>query len=365
MQADFEKYAGEIQQGIVGDEKEASRPRLETFTARELQQMYIPPTQWICEGLIPRPGLGLLAGAPKAGKSWLVADLCAMVAEGRSFLGFKTNKTRALYISLEDSKGRMKSRIQKQSGGIDASDNVDLCTSCGTTSTGLYDELETYIVEHPDAGLICIDVFQKIRSASGGSSTNAYQMDYNEVGRLKQFADNHNITLLLVHHLRKMKDDDDPFNQIAGSNGIFGTSDFAFVLQKEKRGDNTAMFHVTGRDIVENTYTLSFSRDLCIWLNQGNADEIARKRAQQEYEESPIVQTIKHIIKDNPDGCYLTASQIMDTGRAVTGAEIAGSPRELSNRLYSLNEQLYANDGITHETRNHGNAGKKHRFYIM
>ena len=41
---------------------------------------------------------------------------------------------------------------------------------------------------------------------------------------MKALADKYNICILLIHHLRKQAADD-PFQQIAGSNGLMGASD--------------------------------------------------------------------------------------------------------------------------------------------
>ena len=52
-----------------------------------------------------------------------------------------------------------------------------------------------------------------------------------EIRLLKQLADELNICLLLVHHLRK-QGDSDPFNKLTGTTGIVGAVDTAFVLDK-------------------------------------------------------------------------------------------------------------------------------------
>ena len=50
-----------------------------------------------------------------------------------------------------------------------------------------------------------------------------------------------------MHHTRKQQADD-KFNTISGTNGLFGAADGAFVLQKEKRTDKTAVLEISGRD---------------------------------------------------------------------------------------------------------------------
>jgi len=49
-----------------------------------------------------------------------------------------------------------------------------------------------------------------------------------------------------VHHLRKLKDSADPFNEVSGSTGITGAADTNFIL-KRRRGEETATLLVNGR----------------------------------------------------------------------------------------------------------------------
>ena len=44
------------------------------------------PIQFFVDGLVPE-GITLLAGLPKAGKSWLALDLAVAVSQGKPFLG--------------------------------------------------------------------------------------------------------------------------------------------------------------------------------------------------------------------------------------------------------------------------------------
>ena len=57
--------------------------------------------------------------------------------------------------------------------------------------------------------MVVIDTLQRVRSA--GSDSNLYANDYQDIGLLKKLADNQHIAILLIHHLRKLHDDD-PMN---------------------------------------------------------------------------------------------------------------------------------------------------------
>ena len=44
---------------------------------------------------------------------------------------------------------------------------------------------------------------------------NYYAEDYKAMSRLKAFADKHHVAVIVVHHLNKMRDVDDPYDKIA------------------------------------------------------------------------------------------------------------------------------------------------------
>jgi len=81
---------------------------------------------------------------------------------------------------------------------------------------------------------------------------------------LKKLADKRHIAILLIHHLRKLHDDD-PMNMISGSTGLSGAADSTFVLQKSSRLANIASLHCTGRDIPDRTLKLEFGEEDHVW----------------------------------------------------------------------------------------------------
>ena len=72
------------------------------------------------------------------------------------------------------------------------------------------------------------------------------------------------ILSFLIHHLRKLHDDD-PMNMISGSTGLSGAADSTFVLQKSSRLANIASLHCTGRDIPDRTLKLELDEDDHVW----------------------------------------------------------------------------------------------------
>ncbi len=97
--------------------------------------------------------------------------------------------------------------------------------------------------EHPDTKLIIIDTMQKIREIGGEAYS--YASDYEIIGRLKQFADQHCICVLTVHHTRKQRTDDSS-ETISGATGLLGCADGSILMQKRKRTELDATINVVG-----------------------------------------------------------------------------------------------------------------------
>ena len=339
-------------------------PQLQTISAADLQRKNIPPLYFIVNGLLPRGGLHILASPPKYGKSWLCIDIGLSVASGSPFLGYRTNKTACLYLALEDSDRRLKSRMNKILDGKPAPQDFYFSTACANMDNGLFPQMEGFLKEHPETGLIIVDTFQKVRGAPHGRE-GAYQADYREAGALKAFADHWNISVLIVHHLRKMTDESDPFNRISGTNGLLGAADTAMVLAREERNSINTKFSVTGRDVESTDTVLTFDKSTCKWVNLGSADWFSAQQARREYEQSPFVLTVKKLLSQSPTGWTGTAKQVLEAGRIITHTELARTERGLTSVFKKFDSLLMEYDGIAHERDGNGTGGGKHSFFYV
>lgn len=209
-------------------------------------------------GLLPQ-GLCILGGAPKIGKSWLVLDWCIRIAKGEPIWNMDTPQGTTLYLCLEDTLQRVQHRVYCMSE--EATPNAYFATAVGTLADDLEEQIFSFLLSHPDTVLIVVDTFQMVR---GNANDPSYGSDYQDMQRLKRIADNHGITILLVHHLRK-QGDRDPVNRLSGTTGISGAVDAVFVLDKKERSQNTALLVCTGRDIAYRELELRFFKERCVW----------------------------------------------------------------------------------------------------
>ena len=232
---------------------------LAIIDGKSLLALEVEPPKFIIGGLMP-VGLHILSGSAKIGKSWLALWLCQQVSGGLPVWEFETLKCGTLYLALEDTLDRLHFRLSHITDN--GSEQSYFATEADNLSGSLIPQLEKFMGDYPDTGLIVIDTLQRVRG--GENDKNVYANDYGEIGKIKTFADRHRIAVLLVHHVRKMPDSD-PFNMVSGSVGIIGAVDSMYVLEKEKRADNKATLHVTGRDIEDRQLLLEFDREMTVW----------------------------------------------------------------------------------------------------
>ncbi len=332
---------------------------LQPYTSKQLLEMELPPVRYVVEGVIPM-GMGLLVAKPKIGKSWMVLDLCLSVAAGVPFLGFQTRQHGTLYLALEDGASRMQGRILKILDGKPAPETARILFKAPRMDEGLLDALGALLDDNPDIQLVCIDTLSKIRPKAKAYE-NAYDADYDFVGKLKDFADSRGICVLLVHHTSKRKADDS-FETINGSTGIMGASDFAIILDKKNRLEDEASFVLTGRDIEQQDRVVSFDKTHCRWVLQGTAAEIAEQRRIADYEANPVVKTLRELLLQG-DGTWTgNAGKLMELGREYTHEELAPSSQALAKAVSELEPMLWERDAIKHWKVKNGSGGKQHRF---
>lgn len=172
---------------------------LYTVSLTELYDTAYQPKSQIVDNLLSS-GVYLFVGAPKVGKSFFMAQLGYHVSGGLSLWEHLTHKGTVLYLALEDDYARLQKRLSRMFG-MDSIDNFYFATRAKNLKEGLDGQLKNFVREHTDTKLIIIDTLQKIREVGGEKYS--YASDYEIVTRLKKFADQHNICVLLVHHTRK------------------------------------------------------------------------------------------------------------------------------------------------------------------
>ena len=317
---------------------------LDMITASDLQDLEIPPLEFVVENFLPL-GLMLLGAPPKSYKSYMCLDMALSICQGLDFLGFKTQKHGVLYLDLESTKRRPKTRIEQILKGKKAPNNLYIATESEILGKGFEEQIESAIKEHPDIKVVIVDVFKKIRPA-GTKNKDGYDRDYEDYGRVKSVSDKLGIVIVLVTHTTKMKCENDPFNELTGSSGTMGSIDVAMVIKKEKRDDETAKLYITGRDLQQQCYEMKFNQENFRWQMLGEHRDVEKLRKELEYKTSPIIKTIKKLIEQNNGKWTGTVSDIINASKYFDGCCIFDKPQQVGQKITAYEDLLHNMDCI-------------------
>jgi len=249
------------------------------INAAELVAMEFPEPKWAIPGLIPE-GLSLLAGKAKLGKSWLCLAMGLAVASGGVALGsIPVDEGDVLYLALEDSARRLQDRLQRLLKDAEAPTRFDIARTWDRLDNGGLDQIGAWLVGHKDARLVIIDTLQRVRPSKKGGQRNLYVDDYEDLTPLKALADDHNVAIVVVHHLRKT-DSDDPLDLVSGSTGLTAAADTIAVLRRQRSRADAELF-ITGRDLEETELAMRVDIDAGGWVLLGDAADYRRTEERQ------------------------------------------------------------------------------------
>ena len=134
------------------------------------------------------------------------------------------------------------------------------------------------------------------------------------------------------------------------------------VLSKEQRSDSTAKLSVVGRDVEGCDMVLQFDKELCRWVNMGDADAFAEEQRRREYMASPITLTVRKLLEQRPEGWTGTSKDLLEAGKYIARAQLASTSQELAKKLVDMAELFLEYDGIVYDRKSNGNGGRRHSF---
>ena len=245
---------------------------LHTVTLDELMDNVFEGKSAVIENLL-YTGAYILAGAPKIGKSFLVAQIAHHVSTGQDLWGYKVHQGTVLYLALEDDESRLQRRMFRMFG-VEGTSSLHFATNAKMLGSGLDEQLEKFVRERSDAKLIIVDTLQKVREVVNDSYS--YSSDYEVIGKLKQFADRYGVCVLIVHHTRKQPAGDS-FEMISGTTGLLGCADGSLLMQKKKRTELDATIKVVGRDQPDQILYLKKDPQTQIWNLERMENELYKE----------------------------------------------------------------------------------------
>jgi hypothetical protein len=296
------------------------------YTAAELLALDLPEPQCIVQDIITA-GASLLAGRPKMGKSWLAKKIAIDVALGRPTLGdVPVVAGDALYLALEDNNRRLKRHITKLLDGAAPPERLTLATWWPRLDEGGMELVNDWVEAASEPKLVVIDTLARMRRPSMSRQANQYLEDYEAMAAIKKMADEHDLAVVVIHHVRKQPGFEDVFDEISGTTGLTGAADTMLVLRRE-RGQADALLHLSGRDLEEKELVLSWDNDNCHWSVLGPAadfpasemDRAAKVLAEQKRPMTPT--QLAPLLGKAPAACKMLLWRASKEGKVKTAGK--------------------------------------------
>ena len=198
----------------------------------EYLSMDRPDLFYIIQQAIPKPGIVILAGEPKAGKSFLALQIAKHVAEGSAWGDRTTKQSRVLYLVLEAEmvwydRVRKLHKLGFQLPPTLFFPNPELKPNWTNLAEPRTQDWLRRTVRESEPDLVILDPLREIHSADEQDST---QMKVVGDCLTDIFAKQ---ALFIVHHMKKISaevQDPDPILSVRGSSYITGKADAIWLL---------------------------------------------------------------------------------------------------------------------------------------
>lgn len=247
---------------------------IDIFDLQELLQRDIPPIKPILGGILV-PGLTMLVGKPKLGKSRIALQIALAVATGRRpwnkletlpyGVSGDITQGNVLYFALEDSPARFKSRTVAMLRGASPPDSnaFRVATTLPSLFNGGLQRIERELNTDKQLRLIVIDTLAAfVGGGTGGGSGSLFQAEYRMIRPIFDLVNGTDTAILLVHHARKDQSfSHDPFDSVAGTLGSNAAVDSLMVLYHPRKKPVTLAGR--GRDI--EGFELPLADDGLLW----------------------------------------------------------------------------------------------------
>ena len=128
---------------------------------------------------------------------------------------------------------------------------------------GGVDDIRAWIEQTDNPRLIVLDTLAGVKPVK---TQQGYTEDYESLAALHRLANEKGVSIIVLHHTRKMEADD-PVDTVSGTLGLAGCADSVLVLNRSSQGTT---LYVRGRDIEEAEHAVTFDKHACRWTILGN-----------------------------------------------------------------------------------------------
>jgi hypothetical protein len=198
---------------------------INSFVLTPLSDLFQEPeddVEWLVDDLLPGSGFSLLVAKPKVGKTTLARNLALCVAQGKDFLGRKTQRGLVIYLALEEKRSEVRKHFRDM--GATGTEDIHLYVA-SAPADGL--QQVRAAAERLKPVLIIIDPLFRFTRVK---DSNDYAQVTGALEPLLVLARETRAHVLCVHHAGKGNREGG--DSILGSTAIFGAVDTALIMRK-------------------------------------------------------------------------------------------------------------------------------------
>lgn len=198
---------------------------------------------FIVDKFMKSNGLYCLVARPKVGKSLLALQLANSIANGTTFLEFKTNPSPVLYISTEMDSAQLLDRISKMNLTLNDNNFFVEEQEVNHRKLNLLDLELTFkeFSQEKNGRFVIIDMFCGIDTNTSNDLSSYQDMGQVVIPKYREICHKYGLTILLVHHLNKS-------NTTLGSTAIDGSVDGIITLKLDNNLKNKIYLEYESRD---------------------------------------------------------------------------------------------------------------------
>lgn len=246
------------------------------YTYADLLAMTIDTVPTLFYPTIIKQGIAICYGAPDCGKSMFLRQMCAHVATGRDFMGFKYQGTRhkSIYFSSEDDANITAPVIKRNDKALqlsaEAAQNMRFVFDY--TADGLPEMLREMLTEQA-ADLVIIDAFGDAFNGKSSNDTNEVRSFYKQFTAIsKEFE----CVIIFNHHVSKSALKYAPGKETAlGSEAIVSAPRLGMEIRRDPRNSDIVHLCFTkgnymGMDYKKSSYAMTMDAESLTFTPTGN-----------------------------------------------------------------------------------------------
>ena len=337
-------------------------------TVEELINKEIKETKLIVgdgyENALLTEGTCIIASKPKVGKSYFAMTMALAVAGGYDFIGYKTHQCDVLYFDFETNEYTRQRRLKNiltANGWEPPKDNMVISDTKARVGHGFERMLANYLMDHPNIGLVVIDMYQQIVDEKKSAKENDYEQAYRNFDTLNEISRIFGIALVLVMHSRKEVNQDDPFSNILGSVGLQGATDQMLTLGRKGLD---GPIRVWGKAKThDSSPMLTMRHENSLWTVVDNAEwegYQAQSDNQAEYYGSDIRTAVIKLVKTHSK--WKGKARELKDDALELGIGIEETPKMVGLFLHRYEGMFLKQDNIKARLSKNGNAGTIYEF---